>query len=324
MRFSTPKALLLSFVVLLASVGCQRHDTSAKPFRVGIATWPGFAAGFVAQEKGFFDGLPVEFSNLDDFSARQAAFTSGHTDATISTLDSYAFESAKGVDGRVAMILDESFGADAIVVKPSIKSPGDLKGKRIAYTRGSPSHFFLIAYLAAHGMSMSDVTRIEVDDPGRAGEAFMSGSVDAAVTWEPNVSQIVDSDAGTVLASTRTVPGLIVDVMVVSRDVQSQRPDVVQKFVTGWLRAVAYIEAHPDESYSIMARALKIPEAEFPQMMAGLRLADINRNRELLASTTKAIEIFDQAGAIWLKEGLIAAPRLGRDFITSDFIAKYQ
>jgi NitT/TauT family transport system substrate-binding protein len=321
-------ALFLSAIaVSLLVLSFETPQAKESPiFTVGIATWPGFAPGFIGKEKGFFGKLPVNFVILDDFSVRQNAFTSGETHATISTLDSYAFESGQGVNGNIIMILDESFGADAIIANPRIQAAQDLKGTKVAYTRGSPSHFFLIRYLYKYGMTMKDITRVEVDDPGRAGEAFVSGSVDAAVTWEPNITQIVTSGKGHILESTKTAPGLIVDVMVVNPDVFKTRTADLQTFVNGWLRSVEYIKSQPRESYSIMAKNLRIAENEFPQMAEGLRYADIDTNRAWLlpAEHSKAITLFNDAVKIWLAEGLISKPQSGSNLITTEFIDRHK
>lgn len=309
---------LILFLGIL--IGCQNNQT--KTFKVGIATWPGFAPGFIAKEKGYFDNLEVEFIIIDDFSARQNAFTSGQTQATISTLDSYAFESGQGVEGKVIMILDESYGADAIVAKPEINNAKDLVGKKVAFTRGSPAHFFLKEYLKKNGISMDSIKTVEVDDPGRAGEAFVSGDVDAAVTWEPNISQIVNSGKGKVIESTKTSPGLIVDVMVVSLKAYDSRKGDIQTFVDGWLKAVQYIEANQKDAYSIMAKRMNIPIEEFPAMAEGLRFADKERNRELLlpSGESKAIVIFNKATKVWVADGLISKPQFGEELITAEFI----
>ncbi len=324
MQHRAISCLLLSIMVLsLSFTNCRNAPKSRPVFRVGIATWPGFAPGFIAKEKGFFEDLPVEFLVIDDFPSRQSAFTSAQTHATISTLDSFAFESGQGVHGRVALILDESYGADAIVVSPRIRSAQDLKGKKIAYTRGSPSHFFLIQYLRKNGLAMNDITRIEVDDPGRAGEAFVSGSVDCAVTWEPNITQIVNSGKGRILESTKTTPGLIVDVLVVNPHIAQERKEDVKLLLTAWLKAVNFIKTNEAEAYSIMARNLKINDSEFPGMASGLRYANDTRNRELLLplARSKAIEIFDSATKIWIEEKLISIPQRGSDLIDGSFVA---
>jgi NitT/TauT family transport system substrate-binding protein len=300
----------------------QPDAVTTQPLRVGILTWPGYGPGYIAKEKGFFGDLPVEFLILDDFSARQAAFTSGQTQLTISTFDAFAYESAKGVDGKIVMVLDESFGADAIVAKLAIKAPSDLRGKKVAFTKGSTSHFFLMVYLQNHGMSLKDIQTVEVDDPSRAGEAFAAGSVDVAVTWEPHVSQIVKTGKGHVLESTRQRPGLIVDVMVVAPKAMTERQPDIQRFVKAWLRAVDFIEEHPQESYAIMSKGLKIPEAGFPQMVKGMRYADRTANNRWLVNDDgkAAIDLFDQAASLWKSAGLIERTTVGRDRITNVFL----
>lgn len=327
----------LSVIIGAVSViGCHRGEHQAAttgtealkraPLRVGIATWPGFAPGYIAAEKHMFRDLTVEFSILDDFTARQSAFASGKTDLTIYTLDSLAFDAGHGVTGKAFMMLDQSDGADAIVAKASIHDAKDMKGHKVAYTRGSPSQYFLIEYLKKHGMSTADIQRVEVDDPGRAGEAFISGGVDAAVTWEPNITQIVNAGKGHVVESTRTTPGLIIDVMVVRNDVLAKRHDDLQRFVNGWLRAVDYVKSDPTDAYSIMARNLKIPEKEFPQMASGLLYADAGKNRDTFmpADRSRALEIVGEANHIWLEEKLISKAVDPKDLVTSELIERHQ
>lgn len=292
------------------------------PFRVGIATWPGFAPGYIAKEHHLFGNLPVDFSIIDDFSARQSAFVSAKTDATIYTLDSLAFDAAHGVEGKAVLVLDESNGADAIVATRTISTAAELRGKRIAYTRGSPAHYFLIAYLRKHGVSLDSIRRVEVDDPGRAGEAFMSGTVDAAVTWEPNISQITASGKGHVLESSRTAPGLIVDVLVVRNDVLQTRRKDVEVFINGWLRAIQEIKENRVDSYRKMAKALNIPEAEFPRMADGLLYADLARNRAILLPTrgSRAQQILEDANQVWAGEHLLTKAAEPLSLLDPDFV----
>lgn len=315
------RRLLLMVLVAASTISCDR---GAQPLSVGIATWPGFGPVFVAKQQGFFDGLPVKPQLMDDFSVRQNAFTSGKTEATISTLDSFAFEAGQGVKGRVVLVLDESSGADGMVVAPSITAPSDLRGKKIAYTRGSPSHFLLLNFLKANNLTPQDIQALEVDDPGRAGDAFVSGKVDAAVTWEPNISQITKSGRGRLMVSTKTMPGLIVDVLVASPYALERRRDAVVKLVSGWLKAVEYIKTNQREAYSIMARNLKIPETDFPGMAGGLKYADLERNKQLLLppQTSRAIEIFASATDFWKNLGLIRQPRPANDAVDASFITQ--
>jgi len=72
-----------------------------------------------------------------------------------------------------------------IVPKDSpIKSVADLKGKKIAYNKGSNVQYFLVKLLEKHGLKYSDVQSIFLPPPD-ARAAFQKGAVDAWIIWDP-------------------------------------------------------------------------------------------------------------------------------------------
>jgi sulfonate transport system substrate-binding protein len=89
----------------------------------------------------------------------------------------------------VAGIPQRNRDGDTLLVpkSSSAKSLSDLKGKKIAYTRGSSGHGFLIQALEKAGLKPSDVQLTDLT-PGDSLAAFSSGKVDAWATWEPFVT----------------------------------------------------------------------------------------------------------------------------------------
>lgn len=72
-----------------------------------------------------------------------------------------------------------------IVLKDSpIQSVADLKGKRIAFNKGSNVQYFLVKLLEKNGLKYSDVTPIFLPPPD-ARAAFEKGAVDAWIIWDP-------------------------------------------------------------------------------------------------------------------------------------------
>jgi len=72
-----------------------------------------------------------------------------------------------------------------IVPKGSpIKTTADLKGKRVAYNKGSNVQYFLVKLLEKHGLQYSDVQSIFLP-PADARAAFERGAVDAWIIWDP-------------------------------------------------------------------------------------------------------------------------------------------
>ena len=72
-----------------------------------------------------------------------------------------------------------------IVPKDSpIKTVADLKGKRVAYNKGSNVQYFLVKLLQKHGMQYGDVQSVFLPPPD-ARAAFEKGAVDAWIIWDP-------------------------------------------------------------------------------------------------------------------------------------------
>lgn len=314
-QFLIVYGLLIAAMVFIASVvfpkACQEPQETVT---VGIGTWAGFATGMVGMEQNLFNGLKVETKVLDDNAARHSAFQSGSIDIMISSIDVFAQEAAQGIKGDVFLITDESWGGDGIVAKKEITKPADLRGKKVAYARGTPSHYLIYKVLQSNGLSLDDIKHVQVDDPGRAGDAFLSGDVDAAVTWEPFLSKVAESGKGHVLATTKDYPEITVDVLIASPELAKDK-ETLRRFIEGWLKSVDYIQLHQDEAVTIMAKGLNLPAEDVQGMMMGLKFADRERNRYFFGSMqpkdTRIAKLLDEAGAYWKSVGIVKEPVAG-------------
>jgi len=76
--------------------------------------------------------------------------------------------------------------AEGILVHPDapIKSIADLKGKKIAFNKGSDVHWFLVAALQKAGVKYTDI-QTEFLPPADARAAFERGAIDAWAIWDP-------------------------------------------------------------------------------------------------------------------------------------------
>ncbi len=68
--------------------------------------------------------------------------------------------------------------------KSSVTTLAQLKGKKIAYTKGSAAEFALAAALKQVGLGLGDIAVANLA-PGDAQTALANGSVDAWVVWDP-------------------------------------------------------------------------------------------------------------------------------------------
>ena len=308
-----------------ASVGTGRLN---RPLIVGINTWAGHAPGIVfnngmdpnagSQYKTKY-GLDVKFVLLEDPAAKLAAFRSGEVDIMWNTVDNWAREASilaeQNQRAKSIIMQDWSRGGDGIAALSTIKSIEDLKGHKIACTQFTPSHFLLLYLLSQSGLTPEERAGVErniifTTDAPSAAAAFKAKQVDAAVTWEPDLSGAVTARGAEahVLVSTQAATNIIADTLCARQDVIDQAPETVRDFVRGWLDGIEMIKSNPNPSYEIVARALKLDTDTVSGMLSGLKLTPYADNAQfygLTGSKGHYETLFDTAFVIWRKKGLV-------------------
>jgi len=122
------------------------------------------------------------------------------------------------------------------------------------------------------GLKQSDINfvNMSVND---AAPTFIAGRLDAVAVWEPFITQISRTGSGKVLFDSRELPGLIADLLVARNDVTQQYPEQMRAIVRAWCRTLAFIEANPEDAYSIMARHAETTVDEYRDFARGTRLS---------------------------------------------------
>lgn len=134
-----------------------------------------------------------------------------------------------------------------------IRNVSDLKGKKIGLPLGTIPEFYLGRFMNLHGMSIWDVTLINLP-PVQAANAIANGSVDAVVTWEPYASRIREQHAnGTVSWSVQSSQA-IYSVLICRNDWIKQHPDLVRRVLNSLAEAEGYIVLHPAEAKAILQK----------------------------------------------------------------------
>nr|VFK52988.1 MAG: NitT/TauT family transport system substrate-binding protein [Candidatus Kentron sp. TUN]VFK53521.1 MAG: NitT/TauT family transport system substrate-binding protein [Candidatus Kentron sp. TUN] len=302
--------IILAFIFSFSN-GKASQEKDREEIVLGIATWAGFGTGIVGVEKGYFPTINLQTKVLDDARARQAAFVAGDIDIMVSSIDLYAQEAAKKIPGKIFLVTDESQGGDGIVAKAEIKTITDLRGKKVAYAHGGPSDYFLFKVLDDAGVALTKLTRVAVDDPSRAGDVFLSGDVDAAVTWEPFLTNSAESGKGHILITTKEMPEIIVDILI-ANDKLMENEKVMREFLDGWLNSVDYIKANSKEAAEILAAKLNLSVEDVQGMMAGLKFSDRERNKYFFDSAqpgnTRIAMLLGEAGTYWKSINIIEKP----------------
>lgn len=76
--------------------------------------------------------------------------------------------------------------SEAVLVRADslIRTPADLRGKRVAFTKGSSAHYMVVQILASAGLRPADIQAVNLQPPD-AGAAFRTGALDAWAVWDP-------------------------------------------------------------------------------------------------------------------------------------------
>lgn len=282
--------ILLSFAVLILGAitvfvlfnqSNQSTSQASVLIRTGKSYWPGQFWKEVAQEKGWFKeaGLNVQLvdTNADYYQSLQD-MVDGKLEAHDFPPFDFMLYVGKGADLVGVINTDVSTGIDAIISRPDITSMQNLSGKRVAVPRGTFGEYLLSVALEKNGMSLEDVIIVD-EQAEKTHEAVINGTADAAVTYEPYISETIKSIGAARLFDTSEVFGINSSVESFHRSFIDQYPEAIRKYVEVWHKSTTFIKKSPKESYEIIARNNNVSIKEVGALVEGDKILDLADNR---------------------------------------------
>ncbi len=300
-------SLSLSLILLGAiSISCREQNSRTKNVvRVSVNSWVGFAPLFVAAEQGIFkkNGLDVEINKTENAPDRRAALIAGRVDIVGSTVDDLAVSLSQGVDAVAISCADYSNGSDAIIGAGDVNSLEKLAKSPVAVQPGFVNHFFLLYVLDSKGIDSSNIT-VQPMTPDDAGTAFIAGNINAAVTWEPHISQALKQRSGTViLASSKDYPEAILDIFIANKEWYNSNRKSVDLFAKSWDEAVQIVNSKPNDAMPIVATEIGVTPDEAAAMLSGAKLMQQRECHQLFAAKGEALS--NKVQKLWAKAGYL-------------------
>jgi ABC-type nitrate/sulfonate/bicarbonate transport system substrate-binding protein len=273
--------------------------------RVRVNIWVGCVGGLVAnggldtQPGSIYDrkGVKVGFKIIDDWTDGATALTTGNVDVMLTTADVWAKDYAqfqeKGFSARAVFLVDWSRGADGVIGKQGIENIEALAGTTIAFAQYTPSHFLLWNGLKNSGLSTEQrkeifAKAVHTKDGIEPATLFAQNKVDAAVAWDPDMSDAVGKRPGSKkIYDTKIANKLIADILVVSDRFASKNSATLAKFLEGWLEGVAFIHDQPSRAHTLIGsiKDFNIPADLAKSMLEGVRLADYADNKAFFGAS---------------------------------------
>lgn len=181
----TLKKLFLAASLMLAAVAAHAEQTLDIGYQRSSTLWILLKNNGQLQERLKPLGFTVNWHEFS--SGLLSAMNAGSVDLHADVADAFAlFTQAANAPLTYYAREAPSPGAQAIIVAENspIHSLADLKGKTVAVSKGSGSHFLLVSALKKAGLTLDDITPRYLEAPD-AVAAFSSGNVDAWSIWDP-------------------------------------------------------------------------------------------------------------------------------------------
>src|SRR5437763_8368899 len=230
--------------------------------RVGVFPVSSSLPYFVALERGFFkeQNIEPEMTKLMGGPPNVAAMITGQIEASavLVTLEGLNANIKKpGVAMYISLNSQTPvWKMEQFVVRNGFKADkiSDLKGAKLMTAPGPANFNTAKAVLAKNGLKDGDYT-IDQLDMSQHVNAMTAGTFDGGYTLEPNASMMIKAgiarslEAGVIskyILGSETADAYAAGCAMTSDFIQ-KRPDVAKRFAMAWAKAIAFINANPDE-----------------------------------------------------------------------------
>lgn len=201
-----------------------------------------------------------------------------------------------------------------LVAKNSpIKSLKDLKGKKIAATKGTDPFLFTLQALETVGLNKRDVQLVHLQHPdGKT--ALERNQVDAWAGLDPLMAAAQVQSGARLLY--RNVGFNSYSVLSTKEQFAQQSPEAVEAVIKAYEQARKWAKANPDKLAELLAK-----EAKLPLAVAKLQLSRTNFEQNV--PNIKQINALKKSGSILTEEDLVRKGTDVNQVIQQLFDAKY-
>jgi len=257
------------------------------PLRIGIQPSEASTPFYVAEEQGFFTQNGLTMTMRPYAIGEQAIAAAEAGDLEVGMTAEYPLVVAAFGNRSVNAIacIDKAQTVSVIARRDrGIARVADLRGKRVGVTRRTAAEFYLGRLLDLNGMSILDVTVVDVPRP-RNGEAVVNGSVDAVVTGTREVVPITARLGGNATAFSAQSDQPTYVLLVCDREWAAAHPQETERLLRALAMANEYILANPAEAREIAGRRANLSEETVAAVWPGHRFG-LSLEQSLLTAMT--------------------------------------
>ena len=218
---------------------------------------------WIAQEAGLFKkydlDVPVVF--VTPGAPSVAAILSGDSEVAVIGAASISRPFVQGNKDPVVIGGVKSLLTHSILAKADIKSPDQLKGKRIGVSRiGSNPHYFAVQALRHFGIDSREVSYIQAGGAPETLAALVAQGIDAAVLTVPTDAQALKLGYHYVIYGPDLKIAYAATTLTTRRSIIAKRGPVIGRFMRAMAEAAKIMHADKEQTFKILGKYLRIDD----------------------------------------------------------------
>ena len=297
------RLMVVGLTVVLFAVGAftapRAWAQRSLPITIGYQDTPDWLF-FVARDLKLFEkaGLAPSYVKFPGGPPMIAATQNGSID--LASVGSVAFVVglSQGLDWVMIGINPEGAYSQGLVARrdSGIRTPADLRGKRIGLFNGTNAQFGLMMILRQHGIRPDQVTMLNMP-PEEQMLALENKKIDAAMVWEPWMQRMVHGAGGRIISTEGNI-GIYtnVDGYTVRRQWLVTHRETAVRFLRALLRAQSLIRQRPElVPATLRGRFPEVNESDLATILAHSRF-ELGLSNLLLSSLRQEAAWLEQRG----------------------------
>jgi len=258
--------LIIAAAAMLATAACgggASEPVKRTEFSIGWSIYAGWMPWPYAQQAGIVKkwadkyGLKINVVQVNDYVESVNQYTAGKLDGvTVTNMDALTIPAAGGKDTSAIILGDYSNGNDGVVLK-NAASLADIKGRTVYLAELSVSHYLLARALSTVGLKLSDVKTMNTSDADIVA-AFSAPTANAAVTWNPQLTELAKMQNAKLVFASNEVPAEILDLLVVDSATLKANPNLGKALTGIWYETIALMQKQDAEGAAARAAMAKL------------------------------------------------------------------
>jgi sulfonate transport system substrate-binding protein len=299
----TTRRNIIAGALILTSLAIAPAQAQEKPAEIRIGTQKGGFFPAVRQRHTVEDafkplGIEIKWVDFQFGPPLLEAINVGAVDFGFVGDSPPIFAQAGGARIRYVAAVKSDGNTQAIIVPKDspIKTLADLKGKRVAFGKGSSAHNLLVVALEKAGLVWGDITPAPLA-PADATAAFLKGAVDAWSIWDPYLALAELKENARVIAFDKDVhkPNAF---YIAGSDFVDKHPTLVAKLNSVFASEGKWADGHHEEVAKAQSEATGVDIEAVKRFVARSNYRVVPLDEEVIKSQQAIADRFTRLGLI--------------------------